>query len=89
MKKEEIDFLRHNESAWNKQALDQNEWSQPVNSALINAAKQGIWDVHLTPKPLPKQWLGDIRDKKILCLASAGGAAGSHIGSSRCQGCRF
>lgn len=73
MKKEEIDFLRHNESAWNKQALDQNEWSQPVNSALINAAKQGIWDVHLTPKPLPKQWLGDIGDKKILCLASAGG----------------
>lgn len=29
--------------------------------------------MHLTPEPLPKQWLGDVRDKKILCLASAGG----------------
>lgn len=27
MKKETIDFLHHNESAWNKQA--QNEWSHP------------------------------------------------------------
>ncbi|UKB85728.1 hypothetical protein LF887_08925 [Chryseobacterium sp. MEBOG06] len=27
MKKETIDFLHHNESAWNKQALEPNEWS--------------------------------------------------------------
>lgn len=27
MKKETIDFLQHNESAWNKQVLEQNEWS--------------------------------------------------------------
>ena len=73
MKEQEIDFLHHNESAWNKQALAQNEWSKAVSSELINDAKEGKWDVHLTPKPLNKEWLGEVRGKKILCLASAGG----------------
>lgn len=73
MKEQEIDFLHHNESAWNKQALAQNEWSKAVCSELINDAKEGKWDVHLTPKPLNKEWLGDVKGKNILCLASAGG----------------
>lgn len=73
MQEQEIDFLQHNESAWNKQALEHNEWSQPVSAELIAHAKEGKWDVHLTPKPLDKKWLGEIRGKKILCLASAGG----------------
>ncbi|BFO67528.1 class I SAM-dependent methyltransferase [Chryseobacterium sp. S0630] len=73
MKEQEIDFLHHNESAWNKQALAQNEWSKAVSSELINDAKEGKWDVHLTPKPLNKEWLGDVKGKNILCLASAGG----------------
>lgn len=73
MQEKEINFLQHNESAWNKQALAQNEWSKAVSTELINDAKEGKWDVHLTPKPLNKEWLGDVRGKKILCLASAGG----------------
>lgn len=73
MQKQKIDFLHHNESAWNKQALEQNEWSQAVSTELIKEAKEGKWNVHLTPKPLNKEWLGEVRGKKILCLASAGG----------------
>lgn len=73
MREEKIDFLHHNESAWNKQALEENEWSQAVSTELINDAKEGKWEVHLTPKPLNKAWLGDVKNKKILCLASAGG----------------
>ena len=73
MKEQKIDFLHHNETAWDKQALEQNEWSKAVSSELINNAKEGKWDVHLTPKPLNKEWLGDMQGKKILCLASAGG----------------
>lgn len=68
-----IDFLNHNESAWDKQALAQNQWSQPVSAELVEKAKQGQWDVLLNPTPLDKKWLGDIKNKKILCLASAGG----------------
>ncbi|MDQ1857045.1 class I SAM-dependent methyltransferase [Chryseobacterium sp. WLY505] len=73
MQDKEFNFLQHNEAAWNKQALAQNEWSKAVSSELINDAKGGKWDVHLTPKPMNKEWLGEVKGKKILCLASAGG----------------
>lgn len=73
MQKEEINLINHNESAWNKQALAQNQWSQPVSAEEVQNAKQGNWEVCLTPTSLDKTWLGDIKNKKILCLASAGG----------------
>jgi SAM-dependent methyltransferase len=76
MQDKKIDFLSHNESAWNKQALDQNEWSKPVSAQLVTEAKEGRWDVHLTPTALPKEWLGNVSGKQILCLASAGGQQG-------------
>jgi SAM-dependent methyltransferase len=82
----QFDFLAHNRAAWDRQAAEQREWSRPVSSELIAAARSGQWDVHLTPRPLPKEWLGGIGGKAILCLASAGGqqapilaAAGAHV----------
>ena len=37
-------------------------------------AKQGNWNVFLTPMvPVPHNWLGDLKGKKILGLASGGG----------------
>ncbi|MFD2555299.1 class I SAM-dependent methyltransferase [Sphingobacterium tabacisoli] len=74
--KKDIDdnlFLDHNRTSWNKQAQSNSPWSQPVSSELIAEAKKGNWELYLTPQPLPKRWLGDVRGKKILCLASAGG----------------
>ena len=68
-----IDFLQHNQAAWNEQASQQQEWSKPVTTEQTKAAKLGDWEVHLTPSPLDKKWLGEISGKKILCLASAGG----------------
>ena len=73
---QKFDFIVHNQAAWDKQALEQKPWSQPVSSELIAAAKQGEWEVHITPQPLPKSWLGDVTNKNILCLASAGGQQG-------------
>ncbi len=82
----QFDFLAHNRAAWDRQAAEQREWSRPVSSELIAAARNGQWDVHLTPRPLPREWLGEIGGKAILCLASAGGqqapilaAAGAHV----------
>ena len=51
---QKFDFIVHNQAAWDKQALEQKPWSQPVSSELIAAAKQGEWEVHITPRPLPK-----------------------------------
>ncbi|RQO75255.1 SAM-dependent methyltransferase [Pedobacter sp. KBW06] len=66
-------FLAHNKSSWDRQAKTQSPWSLPVSSELIQDAKNGQWEIYLTPSPLPKGWLGEVKGKKILCLASAGG----------------
>ena len=69
-----MDILKYNREAWNNQVKEKNGWTIPVTSIDINNAKNGDWEVVLTPTiPVPKKWFGDIRGKKILCLASGGG----------------
>ncbi|HEJ9694955.1 class I SAM-dependent methyltransferase [Proteus mirabilis] len=66
-------YLTLNQAHWDKQAAMQNQWSKPVDDKEIIEAKKGNWKVHLTPNPVKKEWLADIKGKNILCLASAGG----------------
>lgn len=50
------------------------EWGKPTSHEAFLAAKEGVWDMLLTPtKPVPKNWFGKIKGKKILGLASGGG----------------
>ena len=50
------------------------EWGKPITHEAYLKAKEGEWDVLLTPtKPVPHEWFGDLRGKKILGLASGGG----------------
>ena len=50
------------------------EWGKPISHGVYARAKRGQWDVHLTPtKPVPHAWLGDLKGKKVLGLASGGG----------------
>ena len=50
------------------------EWGRPISHETFEKAKHGEWDVFLTPtKPVPHAWLGDLRGKKVLGLASGGG----------------
>ena len=50
------------------------EWGIPITHEAFIAAQNGRWDVVLTPtKPVPHQWFGDLRGKKVLGLASGGG----------------
>ena len=50
------------------------QWGRPISHEIYQRACQGQWDVFLTPtKPVPHQWFGDLRGKKILGLASGGG----------------
>ncbi|MEL7316224.1 MAG: class I SAM-dependent methyltransferase [Cyanobacteria bacterium J06559_3] len=45
-----------------------------MSSEAIQAAQRGEWSVLLTPnKSVPREWLGDVRGKHLLCLASGGG----------------
>jgi ubiquinone/menaquinone biosynthesis C-methylase UbiE len=50
------------------------EWGKPISHEQFEEARQGRWDVVLTPKkPVPHVWFGDLKGKKVLGLASGGG----------------
>ena len=50
------------------------EWGQPISHETYLNAKNGNWYVLLTPtNPVPHEWFGNLKDKKILGLASGGG----------------
>lgn len=81
-----MDHLQHNREAWNRESSAGGEWSQPVSSEVIAAAKAGDWHVELTPlKSVPKRWFGDLAGKRVLCLASAGGQQAPIIAAAGAQ----
>ena len=50
------------------------EWGRPISHEDFESALGGEWDVYLTPtKRVPHEWFGDLRDKRVLGLASGGG----------------
>ncbi len=50
------------------------EWGKPVDHQTYLQAQDGRWSVLLTPtKPVPHEWFGSLKGKKILGLASRGG----------------
>lgn len=69
-----MEIVSYNREAWNHQSIRGSEWCTPVSSEVIEATRNGNWNVILTPnKIVPKTWFGDIREKDVLCLASGGG----------------
>ena len=51
------------------------EWGKPVSHEEYEKAKAGTWDVKLTPvKFVPHSWLGELKGKRVLGLASGGSA---------------
>ncbi len=79
----------HNRAVWNRQAREGCRWSVPAGPEEIAEARSGRPRIILTPDtPVPPEWLGDLLDREILCLASAGGqqapllaAAGAQVTS--------
>ena len=70
-------LLEHNRTAWNEEVKKGNQWTIPASTEDIEKARRGNFQIVLTPfKPVPEDWLGDIKGKRILCLASGGGQQG-------------
>ncbi len=64
----------HNQAAWDRESRQGSPWATAVSSEVIEEARKGNWTIHLTPnRPVPREWFGDIRGKRVLCLASGGG----------------
>ena len=50
------------------------EWGRPITHETYEKAKRGEWNVLLTPtKPVPHEWFGELKGKRVLGLASGGG----------------
>jgi SAM-dependent methyltransferase len=62
------------------------EWGKPIDHATFEHAKAGEWSVKLTPtKAVPATWLGDLRGKCVLGLASGGGQQGPLFAANGAQ----
>jgi SAM-dependent methyltransferase len=67
----------HNREAWDREVERGNQWTVPVGPDVIEAARQGRWEVLLTnTTPVPKAWFPDMKGLDVLCLASGGGQQG-------------
>jgi SAM-dependent methyltransferase len=72
-----MDIFSYNRKAWDREVEKGNEWTQPVSRAVIAEARQGRWQIVLTPtKPIPQDWYPSLPGAKVLCLASGGGQQG-------------
>lgn len=69
---------RYNQQAWDHQVDEENEWTVPVSSEVIERARAGDWSVVLTPNlPVPRDWFPpDMDGVRILALACGGGQQG-------------
>jgi len=72
-----MDIREYNRIAWDREVERGNRWTVPVSEAVIAAARQGQWEILLTPsKPVPKAWFPDLGGLDVLGLASGGGQQG-------------
>ena len=73
-----MDYLKMNQKIWEQKVADGYDWTQPVSSEEVERARNGDWQIVLTPrKPVPRDWFPEsLQGKKILCLASGGGQQG-------------
>jgi SAM-dependent methyltransferase len=63
--------------AWDRQVERENQWTVPVSPPVVAAARQGQWEIFLTPsKPVPAAWFPDLAGLDVVCLASGGGQQG-------------
>ena len=69
-----MDIRAYNRRAWDREVERGNQWTVPVSPEAIAAARQGQWEIVLTPtKPVPRAWFPALPGLDVLCLASGGG----------------
>jgi SAM-dependent methyltransferase len=72
-----MDIRDYNREAWDREVKKSNKWTVPVSADIIAKARQGHWQIVLTPTiPVPADWFPQIKGADVLCLASGGGQQG-------------
>lgn len=73
-----MDIANLNRIAWDNEVKIGNQWTIIVSSQEVQRAREGDIRIRLTPnKLIPLSWLSDLKGKKVLGLASAGGQQGA------------
>lgn len=69
-----MDVRTYNRTIWNRNVDQENCWTIPVSSEAVDRARNGDWQILLTPtKPVPGSWFPALPGMPTLCLASGGG----------------
>lgn len=72
-----MDVVSYNREAWNREVAGGNPWTVPVGPEVIARARQGDWEIVLTPtRPVPRAWWPELAGCRVLALASGGGQQG-------------
>jgi SAM-dependent methyltransferase len=73
-----FDPVLHFRAAWDRRVAEGNEWTRPVESAVVGLARRGDWSVVLIGyEPVPRSWFPtDLHGLSVLCLAAGGGQQG-------------
>ena len=72
-----MDLAKYNRTAWNSYVDKKDRWTIPVTNQEIQDAKDGHWNIILTPKkPVPHPWFPNLKGLKVLGLACGGGQQG-------------
>jgi SAM-dependent methyltransferase len=81
-----MDILKYNRDSWDAQVLKNNKWTIPVSGEDIDAARNGVFSIVLTPhKAVPKDWFPRLELQKTLCLAGGGGQQGPILAAAGAQ----
>lgn len=76
----------YNRDAWDRAVADGSQWTVPVSPEEIAAARQGRWQIILTPtKAVPAHWFPPLSGKELLGLASGGGQQGPILAAAGAQ----
>lgn len=69
-----MDIVKYNSTAWDNYVRKNDQWTIPVGEQALEDARNGKWDIVLTPKkPVPHHWFPELKGLKVLGLASGGG----------------
>ena len=72
-----MNIREYNRAACDREVERSNRWTVPVGSEVTAQARNGKWDILLTPsKSVPHRWFPDLRGLDVLWLASGGGQQG-------------
>ena len=72
-----LNITQYNKHAWDHEVDIQNPWTMPVSPQEIAEAREGKFQLLLTPtKPVPMSWYPDLHGCRVLGLASGGGQQG-------------